>query len=318
MTTDLIRADDLRNIDLEARIQIAKKVGKLLSKAGNSSDQKAAMELARLLVEDVSISVREALSRELQACSFLPKDMVSNLSRDIDQISMPFLMASEAMDDAFLETIVRDCGVAQQEAVARRDGVSEIVSYAICDVGGLEAVDALLENDTADMSERAANRVVDRFPVEVSLMEKLSDRTDLPVAVAERIIFKISARYGEYLSQRFGLAADYSSYLTSLATRQVFARTLEVASQNELMNYLRQLKSVGGLNSDVILGYLQNKNVRLFIAAMAALSGKPFDTVENLIGRPNKPALSRMFNQAGFSPNVIGVLLIAYERLFRG
>lgn len=316
--TELIKAGELRDIDLEARIQIAQKVGRLMSSPSRTSDHSAAVELARLLVEDVSISVRESLSRELVNCSFLPGDIVDRVSHDIEQISMPFLMAAEAIDDEFLEGIVRDCGDAQQEAVARRDGLSEAISYAICDVGGLEAVDTLLDNDTAVVSDRAAGRVIDRFPVELSLMEKLASRADFPVDVVERVIFKVSAKYGEYLSQKFGLAQDYSSYLTSLATREVFARTLEMAQMPEIENYLKQLKGVNGLTSDLLLNYLQNKHIRLFIAAVAVGVNLPFPVVEERIGQLNKAALSRMLEMAGYSQNVIGVLLIAYERLFRG
>lgn len=316
--TDLINTEDLKHIDLEARIQIARKVGKLLSNASRSSDHETALELTRLLIEDVSVSVRESLSRELVACSFLPGDIVSQVARDITQISTPFLMASEAIDDDFLEGLVRECGEAQQEAVARRDGVSEAVCFAICDTGGQMAVSTLLDNETATVSERSAVRVIDRFPVEVSLMEKLAGRSDLPVEVVERIIFKVSSRYGEYLSHKFNLADDYSQYLTSLATRDVFAQTLEVAPRWELMNYLNQLNKASGITSDLLLNYLQGKKLRTFIAAVSVVTDLPYEAVREKIGVMNKTALSRMLEIGGFQQSVLGVLLIAYERLFRG
>ncbi|MCJ9429120.1 DUF2336 domain-containing protein [Kordiimonas marina] len=318
MSIELNDAEELRNIDLAARVEIARKVGRILARSPGEGDSKDAVDLARLLVEDVSVSVREALSRELKSCSFLPKDIVVHLAKDIDQISMPFLVASEAVDDAFLEEIVRDCSGGAQEAIAQRRGLSEAVSYAISDIGSQEAVTALVGNDTVTLSERSCNRVVDRFPEERSLMEMLAARADLPAAVVERIIFKVSKRYGEYLSEKFGLATDYASYLVSMANRQVFSRTLEMAPLSEIENYLTQLHAMQGLTSDVLLNYLQNNNVRLFTMALTVLLGRPYDVMEMVLDKGDKKLVARLLESAGFSKSVIGVLLIAYERLLVG
>lgn len=318
MSVSINDVEELRHIDRAAREEIARKVGKILAKQNGTADGRDALALAQLLAEDVAVSVREALARELKVCSFLPKDLVAKLAQDIDQISTPFLMASQAMDDTFLEDIVRSCDESAQEAIALREGLSEAVSYAISDVGSKSAVEHLVGNDTVEMSERSCNRVVDRFPEERSLMEKLAQRADLPAAVVERVIFKISKRYGEYLSEKFGLATDYASYLVSMANRQVFSRTLEMAPQAEVENYLRQLQDVGGLTSDVLLSYLQNANVKLFTTALAILLDRPYDLVEDRLAQGDKKVVARLLEAAGFSKSVIGVLLIAYDRLVRG
>lgn len=308
-------ANDLKHIDQEAREEIARKVGKILSKETNGSDKEAALELAMVLVEDVAVSVREALSQELRACSFLPKDMLFTLASDIEQVSMPFLVASEAMDDDFLEEIILNCGDSAQEAVAGRSGLSEAVSFAISDTGCLKSVETLVENETATVSERSCDRVVDRFPAERSLMEKLAQRADLPTEIVERIIFKVSKRYGEYMTEKFDLSTDYASYLVSLANRQVFSRTLEMAPHAEVANYLSQLHGVKGLSSDIMLTYLQNNNYRLFTAALAVLLEKPFEAIEARLAQGDKKILAKLLELAGFSRSVVGVMLIAFERL---
>ncbi len=318
MSVNIKDVEELRHVDLAAREEIARKVGKILAKQNGSGDKADATELAQILMEDAAVSVREALSRELQVCSFLPKELVAKLAQDIDQVSMPFLMASQAMDDTLLEDIVRSCSEGAQEAIAQRVGLSEAVSYAISDVGCQSAVESLVGNDTVELSERSCNRVVDRFPEERSLMEKLAQRADLPAAVVERIIFKISKRYGEYLSDKFGLATDYASYLVSMANRQVFSRTLEMAPLSEIENYLKQLDQVGSLTSDVLLSYLQNANVKLFTMAIAVLLDRPYDAVEARLSKGDKKVIARLLEAAGFSKSVIGVLLIAYDRLIRG
>lgn len=312
------KMDDLHHIGLKAREEIAGKVGRILAKDSSSTDRGAALELAQLLVEDAAVSVREALSRELQQCSFLPKDIIQKVSLDIEQVSVPFLVASKAVDDEFLEEVVRNCGDIPQEAVASRNGISEAVSFAIADVACQVAVENLVLNDTADLSERSHTRVIERFPQDRSLLEKLTQRSDLPIDVVEKLIFKVSQEFGEYIAERFELTSDYASYLVSLANRHVFVHTLEGASLHEVENYLKQLKTAGGLNSDLLLNFLQNGNVRLFTCSIAVLLDTAYKAVETHIASGDKKILARLLEASGFAKPVVGVLLIAYERLLRG
>lgn len=312
------RMDDLHHIGVKAREEIAGKVGRILARETGAAEREAAIELAQLLVEDVAVSVREALSRELKGCTFLPKEIVKKVSLDIEQVSVPFIVASQAVDDEFLEEIVRNCGDVPQEAVAKRDGISEAVSFAIADVACQHAVETLVNNETADLALRSHKRVIERFPEERSLLEKLTQRGDLAPEVAESLIFKVSQEFGRYMAKRFELSNDYSSYLVSLASRQVFSRTLERGRQPEIENYLSQLKSAGGLSSDLLLHYLQNGNVRLFTSSIAVLLDKPFVLIEERINAGDKKMLAKLLEASGFTRPVVGVLLIAYERLLRG
>ncbi|WP_374763638.1 DUF2336 domain-containing protein [Yunchengibacter salinarum] len=316
-TRPLTSIEHLRDVDLVARVEISEKVGRLLSGNPGASDREAGLELARMLVADASISVREALSRELRHCVFLPDDLVRSLAADLDQVAMPFLMISEAVDDAILEDIVRSGGAGAQEAIASRAALGERVAYALCDVAGENAVETLMENGTATVAERGFRRVIGRFPEEAALLEKMAERSDFPASLAERIIFKVSERYSRYLMEKFQLADDYASYLTSVATRQVVARTLEAAPDREVARYMGDLKAVGGITSDVLLGYLQNGNTRLFMSALAVLLGRPLQDVAKRLSRGDKAALGTMLDRAGFSNSVRGVLVIAFERLFR-
>lgn len=307
--------EDIADLELNARTEIARKVGRILASSEDVTEQKAALELAKVLAEDVAATVREALSKELSSCIFLPKELVSIVAKDIEQVSIPFLVASEAMDDIFLEEIVRSCGGSHQEGVAMRSGISEAVSFAISDVGSHGAVDKLSTNETADLSLRSFNRVVERFPEDVSLMEKLAFRADLPIDVVEKLVFKVSKQYGELLIGKFGISRDYSSYLVSLANRQVFSRTLEISPQPEIHNYLTQLHARQSLGSDVLLTYLQNNNLRLFTTSLAVMMEQPYGRIQELVATRDKKILARLLDSIGFSKPVIGVLLISYERI---
>jgi len=307
--------DGIRDMGLVGREEIARKIGVILETSSDASDQKAAYELAKVLVEDAAVSVRQVLSETLSSCGFLPKEIILTITHDFDDISLPFLMASKAIDDELLETIVMAGKGEVQEAIACRSGLSEAVSFAISDVGSVGAIDKLVDNENADLSKRSFDRIVDRFPEVQSLMEKLVQRSDFPVEVVDRIIFKVSQKYGEYLNEKFGLSADYTSYLMSLTKRQVFSRTIEMAPLREMESYLRQLHETKSLSSDVLLNYLQNGHMRLFTSSLSTLMDMPYGDMEKHLELRDKKLLVRLLETIGFSKSVIGVLLIAFERL---
>jgi len=315
---NFVDPQELREVALAARVEIATKVGRLAQRPDSESDRQAALALARLLVEDASISVREALSKELRNCRFLPQDIITKLCSDLDQVAMPFVVASQAVSDEFLETLVPDATLGVQEAVAQREIVSEALSFAICDTADKEAVSTLMDNTGADVSERSGRRVIERFPEERSLLEQLAARSDLRLQIVEKLIFKVSRRFGEYLTERFHLAADYSSYLMALAQRQVFIDTLAVARHSEVHTYFTQLKSVGGITSDLMLSLVQAGALDVFVMALAALVNKDHEAVGNLINRGSNAALMKLLEAAGFSKSVSGAIGIAFQRHFRG
>lgn len=322
MSTSLIEVEDLQNVDRLARLEIARKVGRIIRREqsdGSSSvptDRDTAIELARLLADDTSIAVREALSMELRSCSFLPSDLIQTIVSDIDQIAMPFLVSTDALDETALEDMVYNFSDAVQEAIAKRENLSEKVSYAICDTAGRDAVENLVENDSAELSERSQKRVIERFPEERPLLTILSQRSDLSINVVEKLIFKISRQYSEYLMQRFNLEENFSSYLTALANQTVFISTLNLSPISEIVNYLEQLYAVKQLSADRLLTYLQKGNLRVFVCALSIISDRKYEVVEKALSIGGKKALNKLLMDASVPPRVAGAMNVAFERQY--
>ena len=125
-----INSDELKLVDRVERIELARKIGQFLSGNQQGQDRATGEDLARMLAADTSVAVREALALELRNSSVLPADLVERIARDLDQVAVPFLIAAKALTDDLLEQIVRECGDAAQEAIARRDGVMVMITSA--------------------------------------------------------------------------------------------------------------------------------------------------------------------------------------------
>lgn len=316
-TADIgIDPTELLDIDLPSRLDVARKVGALVRREKDPKEREAALTLAGMLAADTSISVREALGRELKTCQALPTDLLVKITADIDQISVPFLLASKALDDGLLLDLISEGSLGVQEAIADRDAISEQVTFALCDEAGREAVHIVIENNGATLSKKAISRMTDRFPEDRSLLEKLVTRSDMVPELAEKVIFKVSEKFSQYLSDRFGLASDYATYLLDQSKKKLFHRTLDMARPDEVMNYLKQLHDRGGLTSDLLLSFAQENLVRLFIATIAVQLKQSYPVVEKRLNAGNVAVLNKMLARIGYEKSVSGAIGIAYKRLF--
>ena len=310
----LVSKAELQNIDREARVEIARKVGCLLLSDKRSSDRSAALDLARLLAEDVSIAVRVALSEQVRAAPYLPDELVEKLASDIEQVSCPFVMGFKAVDDKFLISMLDTCGDELQNSIAERKEVSEALTYAICDVACVRAVSTLMSNDGAILNENSAVRVTQRFPEDTPLLESMAKRADLPIEIVKSIIFKVSRKYSEYLASKFELTADYSEYIISLAERQVFHQTLELSPDSEVYNYFCQLNDEGAITSDLLFSYIQKGFVKVFTMAVAAKTGKAPEILRKALEVDSSKVLGKLLKKCGYSRAVVGAMVVAFER----
>ncbi len=318
MDAKVIELSDIQNIDLESRAVIAEQIGRFLSTCENEKERSLAIEIAYMLVNDAAISVRTSLINEVKDCANLPEDMVNTILNDIEQVSVPFIITARSLTDDYLAELLEHCEPYCAKAIAKRENLSEELGFIICDKGDVEAVDSLMSNNSAELSTRICQRTISRFAGVRPLMEKMAARSDLPYDIVENIVFKVSQQYSEYLIAEFKLGSDYAAYLTTISARKTFMELLSKAPDFELFNYLSQLHSQKGITSDVMLGYLQAKHMRTFIAALSLLLDQPFEDVNKKLKGTKKKALAKYLETVGFSQSVSGVLLIAYERLASG
>ena len=178
----------------------------------------------------------------------------------------------------------------------------------------MQAVATLIENGGASLNQDSAVRVTERFPEEISLLECMAKRADMPVEVVKLLIFKVSREYGEYLADRFELTSDYSAYIVSLAERQVFHQALEISPDSEVYNYFCQLNNEDGITSDLLFSYIQTGFVKVFIMAVAAKTGQSPDALRKALNIDCSKVLGKLLTACDYSRPVIGAIVVAYER----
>ncbi len=159
------------------------------ARGGMSERQRKVAEgILAIMARDIEQNVREALSRQVKSCPFLPHNLAMTLADDIETVSLPMIQFSSVLSEVDLISIIDTGSVNKQVAVAKRETVSQRVSERLVDTENETVVGTLLSNDGADISERSYAKVANTFEGNPKIQALMADRPSLALSVIERLL----------------------------------------------------------------------------------------------------------------------------------
>jgi len=282
------------------KMALARKVGLYLTESRTrSEDREIVEEVAQALAEDISLDVRKTLAHELRKASELPFELADRIARDVAEVASPFLAQTEVFTSEALSALVREIDESVRITVARRRRVPSIVAVAIAESGGERSVTFLVRNPGAEM-EDAASKVVERFSGNRSLMEHLSERGDLPLAVVDELIRCVSNAVRDALIDRYGLEAKTADDVGTSAHGASLVRWIDGASRGALNEYIRQLEERGALTDRLLVDVARHGGVRLLESVLAFRTGIDVDRIETILRKAGPVYVARLFHKAGY------------------
>lgn len=286
------------------------------------AERRLAEDIFRLMVRDAEVRVREALSRQLKESPAVPRDVALALASDVDSVAVPMLHYSDVLTDEDLIEIVRSQAPAKQVAIAGRRRVSPAVSEALIESGDEQAVGVLVANESAEIPEAALQTVVDRFGANADIQGKLTFRPTLPIAVAERLMNRVSENLRQHLLTRHPLSAEMAADLVLQARERAVVGLAGEAGAGELERLVAELHRNRRLTPSLVLRALCMGDFAFFEASMARLAGAPLVNAQSLIHDAGPLGLRAIFDKAGlpatFFPAVRAALEVSRELQFDG
>ena len=218
MTRGVLSQDDvvrlLTDPSGEARAATAAKIAADFGRGGLApAERKIAEKISRLMVRDAEVRVREALAENLKRARDVPHEVALALAKDTDRVAEPILKFSEVLTDDDLVEIVRTQGPTKQVTIAGRSAVSEKVSASLVETRNEAAVQTLIANEGAAISEKSLQKVVDDFGTREGIQASMVHRPKLPVTVAERLVTLVSEKLRTELVSRHELPAALATDL---------------------------------------------------------------------------------------------------------
>lgn len=265
-----------------------------------SPDDRAAAEGAMImLLDDPSPLVRRALAEALASSDRAPQVVVHALAADQPDIAIPILAHSQVLLEDDLVDLIATGHADVQVAIAGRLGLPRTLAAAIAEVGAAEACLALLENGEADIARFSIDRIVERFGHLAPIRENLLARDDLPMAMRQALLSKLSQTLAGFVAARQWLGFEHAEFATKDACEKATVALAADTSYDEVGAFVQHLRHSGQLTAGMILRALLSGNVVLFEEALAELSSIPIDRVTAYVHDRNISGFRALYREAG-------------------
>jgi uncharacterized protein (DUF2336 family) len=254
------------------------------------------------LAREMELEVRAELSERISETEFAPKGLVRSLAEDEIAVAEPVLTKSPVLSDQDLLKVVSTRGQDYLRAVSRRDGLSEVVSDVIVERGDDHTLGVLLRNETANLSRKSVELVVDRASNNPDLHSAVVDRHNLPVDLLNEMYFVVEARLRErILAKNAALnPVDVQAALDASRKRIATRDGALPADLNEAERHVRALIARNEIKPSTLVSFLRYGERTRFLVALAELTDIDFNTARLIVERRQMDALAVICKAAKF------------------
>ncbi|NVJ90766.1 MAG: DUF2336 domain-containing protein [Methylocystaceae bacterium] len=199
--------------DKEVREKLASRIGELtpaLDKDATSRASQMVIEVMRGLANDQIAGIRAILSEEIKTMDNIPHDTASKLARDMEaSVAAPMLEFSPLLeDDELIEIISESIQDEALTAIAKRQGLGEKVSNAVAETESGQAVQALLENQSAQISDNTLTFISEKAKDHDNWHGPLVNRDKLPDEAIENVAHYVSTALVNQMISKHNLPND--------------------------------------------------------------------------------------------------------------
>ena len=259
-----------------------------------------AEEIIQVLAQDTAELVRRTLSVTLRNSPRLPHKVAAQLAQDVESVAIPVLENSPVFNDEELIELVLSVTAAKQAAIAGRAKVSSTLAEVICEHADEIAVETISGNAGAEMSDRAFEHSIERFPSNENMHENLVMRDHIPVHIAEKMVSLVSGQVFDMLINRHELPAQMAIDLAAGARERATIDLVEQADRtNDMSRFVSQLNLNGRLTHSLIMRALCVGHMHFVEHALAELSGVPHSRAWLMIHDAGPLGLQGIFDRAG-------------------
>jgi uncharacterized protein (DUF2336 family) len=280
--------------------QLAVELAQFLADPSAPAVEKAAIVPALLkLATGADVALRRELACRLGRCQGLHADVVFAIAADDDDIALPFITATPALDSWRMLAILQVGDASRQAAIASRSDIHPEAVTAIAGRGQPEAIAALLDNQACRLRASDYRRIYERFADDAGILESLLDRPDFPPELRILHARQAAGRIQALLAERGWMAIENADSLLAEAEEAAILRILEASESRYLDRLIAFLCARDMLHASLILRAACRGRMAVVERALAWLSSVPVRRVHALIAGHGTVALKAVYGAAG-------------------
>ena len=299
---------------VEVRCQLARELTQLTCNPETPEGELDCVvpSILKLAVDPVA-EVRRTLAAGLADCADVHADIVFSIIADEDEIALPFLAKTPALNSWMMIAIIRVGDVSRQIEIARRMDLSPDVVTALLEEGDISACLMLLDNTAFLPTADDYRTLYKRFSRENDLVARLMRRDDLPYDIRLLQARRASNRAHQLMAERGWFAANDAAELVADAEEGAILDVLTNASPNELPSAMRFLTSKGMLTPSIVMRAACTGEMEIVEHAIAHLSDSSLARVRSILYGRRGLALSSLYKSAGLPQSCHGIITAAAD-----
>lgn len=285
----------------------AEKVGALYSSQDISGQAlNLAEDIFRILINDIEVKVREALSESLKNCSQLPADIVKDLINDVDSVSLPFIKYYADLSQEDIISIIDSQNLNKQKAVAMRSNLSDNIMHYIAETCSEDVVSVLVSNESASIKERTYNIILNRFPSSETIQKNMVYRSELPVSIIEKIVHSLSDELLRHLVLAHNLPNDIACDIVEQVKEKTTLKiSEEYSSDKKIEELIHELYTSNRLTASLVVRSICLGDLKFFEYALVYLSNTPIQEVRKILFNNNMDFMVRNLLRKAYIPKTM-------------
>ncbi len=303
-----IQADEIlkNDVDDEVRAELARKIARLvpdLSTGEQTTLREKSIKLLEALAQDQLPKVRAMVADEIKNSGHVPKTLVDQLARDIEDIVCgPILEYSPLLnDDDLREIIAAGTSSKALEAIASRADVSEAVSSDIAATLDVPAVAALLTNKNAQIREDTLDQIISQAESVEDLHKPVALRPQLSVRAMKRIAGFVASALVHAMMEQSDLSEEQADELLEKVRERLAAEKVGDDEAKQLAIKAQEYFDRGMLNDDFVVKQITDNRRELLMQCLAVLSDLSAETVREVILSKSGRAVTALCWKAGLT-----------------
>ncbi len=304
----------IENGDTMARARLAVQLG-AFAKAEDTSEQDRGQILPIILklCVDPEKDVRRALVAGLLDYAGLHADVVFSIIADEDDIALPFLAATPALNRWHMLAVLRVGDERRQQILVMRSDLSaEALAFAVKSAS-LDVCLTAFTNPVLAFSEDHFRTLYERFSQSAEMVELLLSRSDLPLDLRIIQAKRAATRMRQLMAERGWVAVDDATELVEDAEETAILRILVEARQPELARAIPFLVSKNMLTPSIIVRSAALGEMRIVQWALAHLSGVNLTRAHDMMFGRSFGGIKSLAAKSGLPATCTGILQAACD-----
>lgn len=309
LQADVILAKDR---EVSVRTVLAEKIAKILPDIRADESEKLAelaFEVLETLAEDQAIQVRQVVADSIKSLDNVPKPIVQLLARDLDEVvSMPVLEYSPLLDEQdLIGLILTGISGKRLAAVSRRQNLTTGLIDAIVETEDEIAVEALIGNEHAEISDQTLNQIVDAAEDREGWQSAIATRSRVKEGTLLRLSRFATASVLKRLRERSDLGPELHTELESVVANRVnnkIEATEPESPDDVACKKAKDLHAEGKLTEREVLKAIKSDD-RLYVeAALSVLAEQPLSRIRDILKMKSPKSVLATTWKSGLSIDV--------------